>query len=152
MTGTTALANGGDGIDSLMFNATIGGTSAGAGNIISSNLGDGILFERDIEHENLIQGNSIGTDQTGTIPLGNGRDGVEVSNPSNTIGGGASAANTIAYNGGAGVDIATDPTFATPIDDSILSNSIFDNTGARHRPGRRWRHAKHPWRSTHRAQ
>ena len=51
---------------------TIGGTSDGAGNVISGNDLDGVLI---ISSDNIVQGNKIGTDVTGTAPLGNGPAG-----------------------------------------------------------------------------
>ncbi len=53
---------------------TIGGTVAGSGNVISANGGDGIRFM--IGADNLIQGNFIGTDPTGTLDRGNSGFGV----------------------------------------------------------------------------
>ena len=70
-TGSTPLGNGGAGI-ALTGGAghnTIGGTIAGAGNVISANAGDGI---DDIEaSSNLIAGNWIGTTADGTAALAN---------------------------------------------------------------------------------
>ena len=48
---------------------TIGGTAAGAGNLISGNTGLGI--ELSSAPGNLIQGNFIGTNAAGTTALGN---------------------------------------------------------------------------------
>ena len=85
--GTAALGNNGTGvlIDNGASNNTIGGTGAGAGNVISGNSSDGIDISSD---GNLVQDNFIGTDVTGTQALGNHFDGIFVSNSSsNTIGG-----------------------------------------------------------------
>src|SRR5439155_15472716 len=121
-TGTRAVRNN-YGIR-LLFAAqgnTIGGTLPGEGNLISGN--DAAI---DLEHttaNNLIQGNLIGTDKTGTAALGNGR-GIETGNDptNNTIGGTASGAgNMIAFNGDYGVDVDG----GTGI--SILGNSIYSN-------------------------
>lgn len=82
----------------------IGGTEPGAGNIISGNRGGGMLIGLDSEEwaatENVIQGNFIGTDDSGTLPLGNGRWGIRVGDRANnnTIGGTEpGAGNRIAY-------------------------------------------------------
>ena len=50
-------------------NNTIGGTSAGAGNLISGNAGFGIFLSG---NQNLVAGNLIGTTATGLAALGNG--------------------------------------------------------------------------------
>ena len=59
-------------------NNTIGGTTAGAGNVISANQNCGILIAGDGASGNLIQGNKIGTDVTGTVALGNAFWGVGI--------------------------------------------------------------------------
>ncbi|APW61472.1 beta strand repeat-containing protein [Paludisphaera borealis] len=82
---------------------TIGGTAAGAGNLISGNTGQGVRMGTG-DHS-LVQGNLIGTNATGTAPLGNGT-GLLFANASfATIGGAAAGAgNIISGNGGAGID------------------------------------------------
>ncbi len=76
-TGTAAIGLNGPGIVlTYSFNFTIGGTSAGAGNVISGN-SDGIAISGNIDlspANNVIQGNLIGTNATGTaaVPNGNG--------------------------------------------------------------------------------
>jgi hypothetical protein len=88
---------------------TIGGTSAGAGNVVSGNSGDGVLL--DTSTNNLVQGNYIGLDATGTATLANGSSGVghgvEIRDSSmNTIGGSATGArNIISANTSNGVQI-----------------------------------------------
>ncbi len=115
-TGTAALGNGGDGVlISSVSSNTIGGTTAAARNIISGN-GSPATFgnsnSRGVELDNagatgnLIEGNYIGTDVTGTVALGNGGDGISrlTAGPSNTIGGTvAGAGNVIAGNGRVGI-------------------------------------------------
>ena len=49
--------------------ATLGGTTSAARNIVSGNLTDGVLVA---DGGNVVQGNYIGTDITGTAALGNG--------------------------------------------------------------------------------
>ncbi|MCY2951361.1 MAG: right-handed parallel beta-helix repeat-containing protein [Planctomycetota bacterium] len=55
---------------------TIGGLSFGAGNVISGNSYQGVALVGDANHNNLVQGNLIGTDITGTQPLGNANQGI----------------------------------------------------------------------------
>ncbi len=93
--GTAAIANGQYGIDSHGTGDTIGGTTAGAGNVISGNVDDGIFL--DVESgSTLIQGNFIGTDVAGSAALANGGDGVliQAGATADTIGGTASAPAT----------------------------------------------------------
>src|SRR5262249_20081384 len=108
---------------------TIGGTSAGARNVISGNHSSGISIRGlGIGGSNLVQGNFIGTDVTGSLPLGNTSGGVNRNNNTsgNTIGGtAAGAGNLIAFNAGSGVDVSG----SGGVSNDILSNSIHSNTG-----------------------
>ena len=72
-TGTNALANLGAAIliDGTSGN-TIGGTSAGARNVISGN-GDGLEIEGKTASGNLVAGNLLGTSATGGLLASNGR-------------------------------------------------------------------------------
>ncbi len=104
--GTAALANGGDGVYALSGD-TIGGTAAGAGNVISGNEGAGVAFEGD---DDLLAGNFIGTDITGMVAIANEILGVEIDfgGSGNTIGGltatpGTGAGNVISGNNGPGI-------------------------------------------------
>jgi titin len=102
VTGTAALGNR-TGVRSLGYRDTIGGTTAGARNIIAANVYSGLQLggSRDI-----VQGNYIGTDVTGTAALGNGLNGVGLDDSYNTIGGtAAGAGNLISGNAGSGVFI-----------------------------------------------
>jgi hypothetical protein len=79
----------------------IGGTNAGAGNLISGNLGNGILMRGSNVVNNTVQGNFIGTDATGMNPLPNAVAGVTIDTGSsaNLIGGTvAGARNVISGN------------------------------------------------------
>jgi hypothetical protein len=125
ITGTHALGNGRHGVFLQTTARTlIGGTAAGAGNRISGNGGDGIRIV-DASADILVQGNTIGTDVTGTQPLGNAGDGVHVDRVHtgiNAIGGEEpGAGNTIAFNGNDGV-LANGNTHL-----AILGNAIFAN-------------------------
>ncbi|MEO8434725.1 MAG: CSLREA domain-containing protein [Pyrinomonadaceae bacterium] len=95
--GTADLGNSGNGVQLFRAAAatTIGGTVAGAGNIISGNDNSGIGF--DATSGVLVQGNFIGTDLTGAVDLGNSQMGVQLpaGNPSNTVGGTTAAARNV---------------------------------------------------------
>lgn len=72
---TSAKPNGGQGILVSHGRNTIGGIAVADRNLISGNLGDGIYFQ---DGNALVQGNFIGTDSSGLIPIGN-RNGIFVS-------------------------------------------------------------------------
>ena len=93
--GTAALANGLEGIESHGPNETIGGTAAGAGNLISGNAGEGIYLGTGAG-TTLIQGNLAGTNAAGTAAIPNGDDGIDAHGTNNTIGGTAAGAGNVA--------------------------------------------------------
>jgi hypothetical protein len=134
VTGTIALGTQltvGVQIDSGAASNTIGGTAAGAGNVISGNAGLGVFINGAGSPGNLVQGNKIGTDPTGTAALGNAGGGVQITNgaDSNTIGGPtANAGNLITDNAGPGVYVGASPSDAS-IGNEITGNRIFANTG-----------------------
>ena len=92
-------------IDEAAGNNTVGGTAAGAGNLISgdSTAGDiGILIGADATG-NKVRGNKIGTNAAGTAPLAN-NTGVDIQGSSNIVGGTkAGAGNLISGNTNDGV-------------------------------------------------
>ena len=109
--GTGGLGNLSDGVGMLsgandVINCAVGGTAAGAGNIISANGGAGVQLIG-VGTNNLVQGNLIGTDVTGTLDLGNDFSGVAITDaPGCTVGGaGGGAGNVISGNGLEGVSI-----------------------------------------------
>src|SRR5262249_30671937 len=111
---------------------TIGGTSV-AGNVIAANADDGVHFEGVGVTDNLIQGNNIGTDLSGTQPLGNVGHGVRaIGSGPNTIGnlpgGPTGRGNRIAYNQGDGVAIILLQALASTRK-AVLGNSIYSNGG-----------------------
>jgi Bacterial Ig-like domain (group 3) len=139
VTGTHALGNGGTG-GVLVFGGandnTIGGTVPGAGNFISGNggLGTGVAFSGSGTSGNVLQGNDIGTDVTGTRPLPNLSVGVAIVSgaSNNTIGGTTpGAGNVIAFNGDEGILIGSAPTVGITIPagtgNAVLGNSIYSN-------------------------
>ncbi len=83
---------------------TVGGSQEGTGNLISGNDRNGVLIAGSGSSDNLVQGNLIGTDVTGSVKVGNGASGVEIQNsPNNMIGGMQSVGNVISGNEGVGV-------------------------------------------------
>jgi hypothetical protein len=100
-TGTTALANG-TGVEVAGSGNTVGGMAGAARNIISGNVNDGVLIDPGAAND-LVQGNYIGTDRTGSKILPN-NNGVEVAGTNNTVGGAVAAArNVISGNSDDGV-------------------------------------------------
>ena len=75
--GTGAIGNGqeGIGLEESAGENVIGGSSPGAGNVSSGNAHCGVWVAGS---GNLVQGNYLGTDVTGTMLLGNAQDGVSV--------------------------------------------------------------------------
>ena len=103
---------------------TIGGSVAGAGNVISGN-GFGVQISGVTATGNQIQGNRIGTDAAGTGPLGNSNQGVllDTASGATTVGGPIGAGNIIAFNS-LGVSVVG---FPASTGNSIFGNSIFGN-------------------------
>jgi hypothetical protein len=114
-TGTTSVSyyvGAGASITSGATNETIGGTTPAARNVISGNTYGVYMF--DFTANNIVQGNFIGTDVTGTQPIGNLRQGViQGATSSNSYPEGASviggqtpgAGNLISGNGADGISI-----------------------------------------------
>ncbi len=127
VTGTRALGSPLIGINvSRNGNHLIGGTVAGAGNVISGHsigidLGD--VTANPIQGTT-VQGNLIGLNAAGTGAIPNTTRGIIVDSSSNIIGGTeAGAANKIAFNNGPGILINSGTS------NSIRGNSIFSNAG-----------------------
>ncbi len=106
--GTVAIANAtGVDLDSGASGNTIGGTAAGDGNLVSGNLGDGVLLNGAATADNVVAGNQIGTDTTGETPLGNAGAGVDVVGATNTTIGGLSGGGRNVLSGNAeGVSVS----------------------------------------------
>lgn len=129
--GTAALGNVNDGIYLLQAATNfIGGSAAGAGNLISANGVDGIYLSA--ASWNVIQGNYIGAKADGTSALGNLFHDIEldVNATNNTVGGSSpGAGNRIAFarftqgSGHAGVRVRNGS-----LNNLISGNCIFSNT------------------------
>ncbi|HEY9851284.1 MAG TPA: DUF4347 domain-containing protein [Leptolyngbyaceae cyanobacterium] len=125
--GTVDLGNNASGVNIIAGanNNTIGGTSAAARNVISGNNIDGVRINSS-SNNNQVIGNYIGTKADGISSLANSTYGIQIySSSNNNIVGGTSAgaANIVAFNGDDGVRISSGT------GNSLLSNSIFSNTG-----------------------
>jgi hypothetical protein len=126
--GTLALPNG-TGLEILGPSNTVGGTAAGAGNLISGNGGDGVLINNGATG-NQVQGNKIGTNAAGLTALANGSQGVDILDGSNnTIGGSAvGAGNLISGNTFEGILLESGAT-----GNQVQGNIIGTDAGRRQR-------------------
>src|SRR5262249_12748124 len=124
--GTAVTANTMNGVEvDNTANNTIGGSTPAARNIISGNGRDAVLITGTGAAGNLVQGNFIGTDVTGTTALANDT-GIElVSGAShNTVGGTAVAdRNIISGNGGNGIFVSSDDPQA-PVTGNVIQNNF----------------------------
>ena len=130
VTGAAPLGNGNRGIVLDSNNVIVGGSAAGAGNVISANGAIGIVLgSSNVSMVTIVQGNFIGTDSSGTIPLGNADRAIHVGAADNVIGGtGAGEGNVIAYTKATG---GTGDGVYLPFSQGnvIRGNRIFGNAG-----------------------
>ena len=124
ITGMHALPNSTDtplgaAVVAVGLNNVVGGSERGAGNLISGNRWVGLALGGSGHR---VEGNFIGSNASGTHPLGNGTEGVTIigNQTDITLGGSArGAGNRIAFNGSHGVYLDL------PQRISILGNSIW---------------------------
>lgn len=120
-TGKAALGNSGVGISAGSARSIVGGSEAGAGNLVGASGSHGILIGTD----SLVQGNTVGTDTTGTVDLGNGGAGVFIAGVRILVGGSdPGAGNLIVHSAGDGVAVDLFNSLNT-----ISSNRIYANDG-----------------------
>ena len=125
--GTAAISNSFDGITLEGAICTmIGGTNAGARNVISGNGGRGVNVDAHGASSNIIQGNFIGTDGTGLVRLGNYYSGVDILNSSNNIVGGAGtgAGNVISANGLSGLSLSGITSLGNVIQGNFIGTDV----------------------------
>jgi hypothetical protein len=130
VTGATALPNLGHGVAVVDCDPCyIGDDTDEEINVISGNVGNGVYFDVSTQYH-FVHGNLIGTDVTGTAPLGNTGHGVRIEDLHSA---GAVLVSpiyqgttpVIAYNGGDGVSVNS----ATAGLFSVELASIYDNGG-----------------------
>jgi hypothetical protein len=129
--GTGAVANLGHGvvITAGATANTIGGTTAGARDLLSGNVNNGVALSGSTTSGNVVEGDYIGTNATGTAPLGNGADGVFFSGATdNTIGGTvAGARDVISGNAWDGVHIVGTGTTGNVVEGDYIGTNAAGN-------------------------
>jgi parallel beta-helix repeat protein len=121
--GTKGFSKGQSGVADFGSGNTYGGTTAGLGNVISGNAGDGLKSTGNIT----IEGNFVGTDATGNAALGNGGFGLACggavgSNAAITI---VISNNVVSGNGESGISVQ--PASQTLSTFTITNNLIGTN-------------------------
>ena len=109
VTATTRLGNANNGV--AIYNSSgnqVGGPNTASRNILSGNTGSGLYLFGAGSAGNVIQGNYVGTDVSGTLSVSNGADGISCQGASNNSLGGtnAGAGNVISGNGLTGVSVS----------------------------------------------
>jgi uncharacterized delta-60 repeat protein/CSLREA domain-containing protein len=127
VTASSPLANGEHGV--IVVNApnnTIGGATAGAGNVMSGNNFNGLFLSGSSTSGNVIQGNRMGTDGSGTVRLGNGTQGLRISGaPGNTVGGTVSGAgNVISSNGTNGISVEGEAASGNRLERNLVGTNL----------------------------
>ena len=123
-TGTNALANtyGGVTIDGAAGNMV---GAVNGGNVISGNLGNGVLLVDPGTSNNIVSGNFIGVDATGKKAMANNLAGVYIEVPGNTIGGVApGAGNVISGNAENGVFIYGGTTSNNVVEGNFIGTDV----------------------------
>ncbi|WP_323754632.1 DUF4347 domain-containing protein, partial [Marinobacter sp.] len=106
--GSTGVGNGDDGIELIGSHATIGGTNANEGNVITNAGDEGINIAGTGVTAHLIQGNYIGLDPDGVSGSGNTDVGIAIiSGSGNNIGGTTASARNVISNNFEGIEVNT---------------------------------------------
>jgi len=131
-------------LENYSYGNTVGGLLEEYRNIISGNISDGVVINR--SHDNVVIGNYMGTDRTGTIAVPNGSSGIRVDHDSfnNQVGqvemgnvisgnttnglavGGAETRNNIIYNNLIGVDV----TGATALENGLYGVYVYSGASS----------------------
>ncbi|MCA9060056.1 MAG: hypothetical protein KDA85_16225, partial [Planctomycetaceae bacterium] len=133
--GTAALGNGTNGIriENTASVNLIGGSLPGQGNVISGNSGIGVLVTGSSTSANVIQGNLIGLDESGSLAVSNGAFGISVDQDAKgTVIGGPQpgAGNIISGNTGSGGSAARGGIYVQGLNTTIQGNLVgLDVTG-----------------------
>src|SRR5262249_3574065 len=105
-------------------NNIIGGTAAGAGNIILANTESGVYIQHSDSMGNLVQGNLIGVSRSG-LAAGNNLDGVTIDTASRTtVGGTTPAARNVISNNVWGVELVGDAASENLVQGNFIGTDV----------------------------
>ncbi len=139
VTGTLDRGNGLDGVRiDNSANNTIGGLTAVERNVVSGNSIHGVRIIGEAADNNILQGNFIGLNATGTAAIGNAINGVMIYNggDNNLIGGTAPGArNVISGNLDTGVEIQDSSTTGNRVEGNIIGLNATGTTAIGNRDG-----------------
>jgi hypothetical protein len=125
--GVSAVGNQNNGVslDEASGNR-VGGTESGAGNLISGNGSNGLTINDAGAMNNVVQGNKIGTDVSGTAAIPNSSNGISINGgSSNTIGGTAPGArNLISGNGSRGIAINDATATSNTVEANLIGTDV----------------------------
>jgi hypothetical protein len=130
-TGTAAVANGQDGV--YLFNGVtgtlIGGWNPADRNVISGNGHNGVHMYGVNTSQNVVTGNLIGSDKTGTQPVPNQKNGVRIQfGSNNTIGGILTAdRNLISGNTDSGILVEGEAAVGNKIFGNFIGTTVTGN-------------------------
>ncbi len=119
VTGTTALGNFRGVLIGESANNIIGGPNPGDGNVISGNPSNGVAIQNTGSTGNLVEGNLIGTDITGTVAMGNGNNGITIREANNTVRG-----NVIADSFFHGIQLLTATATGNIIEGNLIGTDL----------------------------
>jgi CSLREA domain-containing protein/uncharacterized repeat protein (TIGR01451 family) len=116
-----SFGNGENGVLISSPSNIIGGTATADRNVISGNLGNGVLILNGGASANQVLGNYIGTNATGTVAVANLGDGISIiASPNNIIGGSTPGAGNVISGNANGIHI----TDSTAVGNLIMGNFI----------------------------
>lgn len=121
LTGRSAIGNTKDGVVVNGNNNTVGGEAPGQANLISGNVGDGVLISGSFTG-NTVSANLIGTNINGNDSLGNSGWGIELGSDatSNTIGGSTKGSLVICSNVLGGIKVGDN--FSGTVENNTIQN------------------------------
>jgi len=110
----------------------IGGPLPGQRNVISGNNNYGGVWSANGSSGAVIQGNYIGTDVTGMVPLGNSPHGITLRGGGNNLVGGTApgAGNVISANAQRGIEIAESPASGSVIQGNLIGTDAAGTVAA----------------------